>query len=309
MILYYPHTRITWTTKNKIHKSCRYVKPLYKVKCDKCGKIFFDKVDVFEKRINLTGDEFCGKCSRSKMSRLAGLSGAYDSEGNLKPNKGRFSSEKVKALSDDEYEVYCKRRRKIANDYHAKLKADPELKKKHYQKVFKNSTFGYISKGQNDIYQLLKNDGYELEYYIGGCKGDIVNPDKKIVVEYNGDFWHANPRMFSPDEYIDVIKMTAREKWNKDRARRFFLRSQGYEVLVIWENEWINNRKSVLNKLDELTSDNHTIPKWYNTSFDVKTKKMCNKKLDLNKYVELKDVDKFLENGWIYGHIRRKEEK
>jgi len=38
----------------------------------------------------------------------------------------------------------------------------------------------------------------------------------------------------------------------------------------------------------------------------VKTKKMKNEMLDINKYVLLKDVDEYLKNGWEYGYIPRK---
>lgn len=63
---------------------------------------------------------------------------------------------------------------------------------------------------------------------------DCLAPDKKII-EFYGDYWHANPKKFKAD---DVIKTKlASEIWINDAARINLLISAGYTVLVIWESE------------------------------------------------------------------------
>lgn len=81
---------------------------------------------------------------------------------------------------------------------------------------------------------------------------DECNPELKIVVEYNGDFWHCNPRFWLPDQYNSGIRMTAKEKWRKDRARWFKLKNLGYEIIIIWESDWIENAKKYIDRIENL---------------------------------------------------------
>lgn len=77
--------------------------------------------------------------------------------------------------------------------------------------------------------------------------------DKKII-EFNGDYWHCNPKFFKPDFYHTTKKKTASELWSYDKYKVKLANKYGYEVLVIWENECNNDRNKVLEKcIDFLT--------------------------------------------------------
>lgn len=75
---------------------------------------------------------------------------------------------------------------------------------------------------------------------------DIIN-DKKII-EFYGDFWHANPRCFESDDKIKAfsINKTAEEIWTHDKQRIDFLESIGYSVLIIWESDWKKNKSECI---------------------------------------------------------------
>jgi hypothetical protein len=36
------------------------------------------------------------------------------------------------------------------------------------------------------------------------------NVDFVIVIEYFGDYWHCNPKKYTPDFYTNQLKMTAK---------------------------------------------------------------------------------------------------
>lgn len=309
MILYYSYNELKFTTKGKIHNSCKLAHPLYKVKCEKCDKIFKENSKVFEKRLSLINKEYCGKCARPLMASLAGIKGTYNEDGSLKENSGRFSRARVDAMNNEEYEIYKKQRKNATKVLHDKLNSNPELKEEHYKKVFKNSRIGYISRAQRDIANILAEDGFLLEQYVEGLMCDIVNFEKKVVIEYNGDLFHANPRKYNPDDYIDIIRMTAKEKWKKDYARNFRLRSCGWDVIIIWENEWINNRENILEKLKTFKDENWIVPKWWEIGETTKYKAMKNIKTNKNKYVLLSEVDNHTIDGWELGFISRKKEE
>lgn len=308
MIIKGPHNNIRYTRLGKTNGSCKLASPIIEVKCDKCNKVFIERCDVFDKRKKHINKEYCGQCAIPLLCSYAGYRGTHNEDGTVKLNKGNFSTERVKAMTEEEYSHFCETRKIGSRAFHDKINSDPVLKEAHYKKVFKNSKIGYVSKAQKDIYEILKDDGFELEQYIKevGITVDMVNFKTKTVIEYNGDFWHANPRLYQPDDYMEVLKMTAKEKWTKDRKRRFALRNCGFEVMVIWENEWKNDRERVFKKLKVLKDDNWIIPKWHEIGEVVKSKKMKNIELDKNKYVPLKEVDKYLKDGWEYGHISRK---
>jgi len=68
----------------------------------------------------------------------------------------------------------------------------------------------------------------------------------KKIIEYNGDFWHANPKMYSSDFINPRSKIKAVDKWASDHEKIQYARTAGYEVLVIWESDFKKNEKEVL---------------------------------------------------------------
>ena len=67
--------------------------------------------------------------------------------------------------------------------------------------------------------------------------------DKKKIIEYNGDYWHCNPRKYSADYFNEKIKKYAKDIWENDLQRQKSLEKLGYSVLCIWESDFINNRE------------------------------------------------------------------
>ena len=246
MIINYPH--IIWKSEDgKKKNGAKRATPIYTVCCDKCQKVFNEKQPVFEKRISLIGKEYCGRCSRPLVSSLAGIKGSYNEDGSLKENSGRFTTDKWNSLSKEEQSIIVKR---ASDGLHNKLNENPELKFKHYQKIFQNSKIGYLSKGHSDLHENIKHYGFVSEYQISNCSVDECCPELKIIVEYNGDFWHCNPNSWNSSDYNKAIRMTAGEKWELDRNRRFFLKREGYVVIVVWEHEWKSNKDLVIKKIE-----------------------------------------------------------
>jgi len=80
---------------------------------------------------------------------------------------------------------------------------------------------------------------------------DVVVGEDGIVVELYGDFWHANPDRYQPDDVV-MNGLMARDIWQKDRRRREALEKEGYNVIVIWEREYKQCPELVLNRMDAL---------------------------------------------------------
>jgi hypothetical protein len=67
--------------------------------------------------------------------------------------------------------------------------------------------------------------------------------DDKIILECQGDYFHCNPIKYSPDYYHVKRQKTAKEIWDIDANRKKFLIDSGYNIIYIWENDWMNRRK------------------------------------------------------------------
>ena len=78
---------------------------------------------------------------------------------------------------------------------------------------------------------------------------DCLDPESKKVIEFYGDFWHANPsRFLAEDKMFKSSKKTAAEQWKRDEIRTKHIKDGGYDLLVIWEKEYRANPDLALGK-------------------------------------------------------------
>lgn len=122
---------------------------------------------------------------------------------------------------------------------------------------------GSISKKHKEIYNfLLKNNitceneikfpKYNKHYNrIYSPRGDICIQSKKIVIEYNGDLWHANPSLYKKNDLIPTWEgnKLAKDIWEKDKIKKKHIESFGYKVIYIWEKDYIENKDNTLKEL------------------------------------------------------------
>ena len=64
---------------------------------------------------------------------------------------------------------------------------------------------------------------------------DFVYGNK--IIEFNGDFWHANPNKYDADDHIRD-GMLAKDIWEKDAIKKRVAEAEDFEIFVVWENEF-----------------------------------------------------------------------
>lgn len=97
-----------------------------------------------------------------------------------------------------------------------------------------------ISKLEIRIHEILNdlNISYTANKFIHGNNFDLIF-DNKIILEINGDYWHANPIKYKKN---DLIKYpgnnfkTAFQIWERDRIKKEKVENKGYKVHYIWES-------------------------------------------------------------------------
>jgi DNA mismatch endonuclease, patch repair protein len=78
----------------------------------------------------------------------------------------------------------------------------------------------------------------QYKYTIGFM--DFYIPEPNIDIFVDGTYWHADPRIFEPEDVLFFGK-AAEWVWKKDMRQTNYLKSQGYMVLRFWEREITEN--------------------------------------------------------------------
>lgn len=87
--------------------------------------------------------------------------------------------------------------------------------------------------------------------------GNIMQPDFILgnkIIEFNGDYWHRNPKIYTDDLVTEDVKSI----WKVDDYRINSLRNLGYSVLVVWELDYNKNPEEVLNTCLNFLHENNT---------------------------------------------------
>ena len=83
---------------------------------------------------------------------------------------------------------------------------------------------------------------------------DFCNPTNKKIIEFNGILWHAKPGLYKADDkikLIDNIEKTAKDIWEYDKAKKKFAESLGYQVMVVWEDDYKNDPDLIIKQCME----------------------------------------------------------
>lgn len=94
------------------------------------------------------------------------------------------------------------------------------------------------------------NPVYEKHFH---PRVDIYIPSKKLVIEVNGCYWHADPKKYKSQDvfYTWYGKQTAEDIWTKDKIKENHIKSLGFNYEVIWDDEISTNKvQEILNKYE-----------------------------------------------------------
>jgi hypothetical protein len=133
----------------------------------------------------------------------------------------------------------------------------PDIIAKVTQGFLRDSKGRWISKLNRKAYDVLRahNISFEPEFILLTNSRLRVYDIRvgKVLIELNGDFWHANPSKYAPN---DVIKFPRRppcfasDLWSRDAQKVGDAIKQGYRVVTLWEQELkLDFERTILNAL------------------------------------------------------------
>lgn len=73
---------------------------------------------------------------------------------------------------------------------------------------------------------------------------DGIIEEEKVIIEYNGSFWHADPKRGYKDTDVIHHGITAKEIWDRDLKKVKTYESYGYYVFTIWSDSFLKNKSN-----------------------------------------------------------------
>jgi len=76
---------------------------------------------------------------------------------------------------------------------------------------------------------------------------DFKYQDK--IIEFNGDYWHLNPSIYTEHCVNAVTGKTGKETWQYDKIKASVANEQGYSIMTVWEKDYRNNKDKTLERI------------------------------------------------------------
>ena len=213
-------------------------------------------------KLNFQGGKF-GDYIRGHAARING--GFYSKEGSKKSaatRKQRFNTGEIiqwnkgKTYTDKQYNSILKglqskeRGDKISKALTGKPKSEEHRKimletlARNRKEILK----GNPSKLEFTFADILTGLGIEFvhQYEVEGFDYDFYIPEKNILIEVDGDYWHGHP-----DKFTELNNMQRKNK-GLDALKTKHAATRNFQLLRFWEHDIKTNRFEVIKNLMEI---------------------------------------------------------
>lgn len=202
---------------------------------DKYGVEYYFQTDEFQEKFKNTNLDRYGVeyplQSEEKQKKFKQT--CLEKYGVENPNQVNYIKEKKKESYLEKYGVdnYFKSVEFLSKEIKEYSKISQELFWKIYEQLPE-----YL---QKECYFAELNRERFLNYKGQGFMYDFCILSKKLFIEFNGDYWHRNPKFYEATE--ENLKI-----WKKDEFKKQVAEEQGFQIFYIWENEYNKNKKDVI---------------------------------------------------------------
>jgi very-short-patch-repair endonuclease len=248
--------------------------------CSKCGCLIEYKNQIVYKRA-IKKNSNCKKCCQkgkfvSIITKNKMRISAPNRMGNKNPMFGKKSAIRGKKWEDFRSKKSIKKQKKQlkkGNFKGYKHKEESKIKIGNSVRGKKNGFYGrkHTTKTKNKIrekvvkqYQKGKTKGvgtsierimeemlhelrvaYSKQFRVKFWLFDFYLPMHNIMIECDGDYWHANPLFYKRKN----LNATQRKNVGNDKRKNSYLKKNKVPLLRFWENDLKNNRETVLDRL------------------------------------------------------------
>lgn len=217
--------------------------------------------DYYDRFIKKPDEGICSTCGKPtefiKFGRGYKKHCSYScSSSDPKSNEQRYNT----------YELYNDRSKIMSDAYkrykertgYAHPSQNPEIKLKKYNTKMSNYfagkiKLGYVkSKAESEIVKFIKTF-YNGSIYTNTHKIippkelDIYFPELNKAIEYNGTYWHADPRFFNKSDLVRTVPVY--EIWEHDKEKQILCETNNIKLLTIWEYDYNNKYEEILEEI------------------------------------------------------------
>ena len=167
------------------------------------------------------------KLGLKKHKKIARNTFNYYDEEIIKNFYGKIADEKIAEMMNNKWSINAIRKK--AQELGVK-KPKLTVPERQVEDILKTHDISF--EAQKRIY-------FGKKYFI--CDFVVNN----FVIEVQGDFWHANPRIYAKKKLLAVQKKNI----NNDQVKKEKLESIGYKVIYVWEYDLKNHRNETEKQL------------------------------------------------------------
>jgi len=94
---------------------------------------------------------------------------------------------------------------------------------------------------EKEFKKLLKEIGvsFEIQKVVGNKIFDFYIPEKNMLIEVDGDYWHANP------DTVETLNKIQERNLRNDKFKEGLAAGLGYKLERVWESDLKNNYKVI----------------------------------------------------------------
>lgn len=142
--------------------------------------------------------------------------------------KKGYKSGRVKHISKTNPKKYQEIHSKMLKGYRFALQNGMIKRQSYVSSYEKRIANALESLNIRFVQQKSCNKKYRYDFFIESLR---------LYIEFNGDYWHANPQQYTENFYHPHKKILARDIWEYDRCKCVNVVNSGYNFIIIWENE------------------------------------------------------------------------
>lgn len=140
-----------------------------------------------------------------------------------------------------------------------KIEWSKEIEKQFRNGNFSKTSSSNYSKTELELFKII-TDRINIKNYYSGLNdkqffkrydGKTYSYDfvyGKKVIEFNGDYWHCNPKKYNEIYWQSHRQMTAKEIWLFDEKKINSIKNDDFDVLIIWESDYKTNSEQIIEK-------------------------------------------------------------
>jgi G:T-mismatch repair DNA endonuclease (very short patch repair protein) len=225
----------------KIGSRSEYLQKLYKIDLTEAKSLKYKKP---EKKFNCSEIEFIEKYGEEegkfRYNKRKELISKNNPKNQFVCTKENFIERYGEELGTKKYIDRCNKISYTSSKDFFINKHGSEKGEEIWKRKFKSIKTSKKSKIIEKLLNLLNID-FEKEKNILNKFVDYFLKESNIVIEFYGDYWHANPKRFDKDYYNTRLKATSLEIWEKDKERIDKIKQNVDSIIIIWESSEIND--------------------------------------------------------------------